>query len=95
MRLVDAESFDTAKIRAVVRSANLPLLYEEGGANSRLMAVLLDELGVAEVEDLHLPMPADLRLRRIIDIMMDAPADRGTLDAWAAKAGLRARTLGG
>ena len=94
MRLVDAESFDTAKIRAVVRSANLPLLCEEGGANSRLMAVLLDELGVAEVEDLHLPMPADLRLRRIIDIMMDAPADRGTLDAWAAKAGLGARTLG-
>jgi AraC-like DNA-binding protein len=75
------------------RSASLPLLYEEGGANSRLMAVLLDELAAAKVEDLHLPMPADPRLRRIIDLMMASPADRGRLDVWAEKAGLSARTL--
>lgn len=78
----------------LLRTANLPLFYEEGGANSRLMAVLLDELAVAKVEDLHLPMPTDPRLRKIIDLMMDSPADRGTLDAWADKAGLSARTLG-
>jgi AraC-like DNA-binding protein len=75
------------------RAAALPLLYEEGGANSRLMAVLLDELAAAKVEDLHLPMPADPRLRRIIGLMMASPADRGTLDAWAERAGLSARTL--
>lgn len=78
----------------LIRSANLPLLYEEGGANSRLMAVLLDELVAAKDEDLHLPMPADPRLRRIIDLMMASPADRETLDVWAEKAGLSARTLG-
>ncbi|QIG78567.1 AraC family transcriptional regulator [Stakelama tenebrarum] len=78
----------------LLRTANLPLFYEEGGANSRLMAVLLDELAVAKVEDLHLPMPTDPRLRKIIDLMMASPADRGTLDAWADKAGLSARTLG-
>ena len=76
------------------RAADLQLLYEEGGANSRLMAVLLDELMTAKVEDLHLPMPADPRLRRIIGLMMASPADRGTLDAWAERAGLSARTLG-
>jgi AraC-like DNA-binding protein len=77
----------------LVRSAHLPALYEEGGANSRLMAVLLDELAAAQVEDLHLPMPADARLRKIVDLMMAAPADRGTLDVWAKRAGLSERTL--
>jgi len=54
----------------LVRSASLLLLYEEGGANSCLVVVLLDELAAAQVEDLHLPMPTDARLRRIADLMM-------------------------
>lgn len=77
----------------LIRSAELPALYEEGGASSRLMAVLLDEFAAAQVEDLHLPMPTDLRLRRIVDLMMASPADRGTLDAWAKRGGLSERTL--
>ncbi|MDQ0474754.1 AraC family transcriptional regulator [Labrys wisconsinensis] len=77
----------------LVRSARLPALYEEGGANSRLITVLLDEIAAAEVEDLHLPMPTDARLRRIVDAMMASPADRGTLDVWAQRAGLSERTL--
>jgi len=77
----------------VVRSASLPLLYEEGGANSRLVVVLLDELAAAQVEDLHLPMPTDARLRRIVDLMMASPADRGKMDVWAKRAGLSERTL--
>ncbi|ACK49855.1 transcriptional regulator, AraC family [Methylocella silvestris BL2] len=77
----------------LIRSASLPALYEEGGANSRLMAALLDELAAAKIEDLHLPMPTDARLRRIVDLMMASPADRGTLDVWAKRAGLSERTL--
>jgi AraC-like DNA-binding protein len=78
----------------LVRSASLPLLYAEGGPNSRLVVmVLLDELAAAQVEDLHLPMPTDARLRRIVDLMMASPAERGTLDVWAKRAGLSERTL--
>jgi AraC-like DNA-binding protein len=77
----------------LVRSAHLPALYEEGGANSRLVAVLLDELASAQVEDLHLPMPADTRLRTIVDLMMASPAGRETMDVWAKRAGLSERTL--
>jgi AraC-like DNA-binding protein len=77
----------------LIRSAHLPALYEEGGANSRLVAVLLDELAAAQVEDLHLPMPTDVRLRRIVDLMMASPADRGSLDVWAKRAGMSERTL--
>ena len=77
----------------LVRSASLPLLYEEGGANSRLVVVLLDELAAAQVEDLNLPMPTDARLRRIVDLMMASPADRRTMDVWAKRAGVSERTL--
>lgn len=77
----------------LIRFANLPLLYEEGGTHSRLMTVLLDEIVVAKVEDLHLPMPVDPRLRRMTDLMMAAPAERGTLAVWAAQAGTSGRSM--
>ncbi|HEU0146689.1 MAG: hypothetical protein V7634_2164 [Bradyrhizobium sp.] len=77
----------------LVRAASLPLFYDEGGANSRLMAVLLDEIAAAEVENLHLPMPSDRRLRALVDLMMAAPSERGTLGQWAKRVGLSERTL--
>jgi AraC-like DNA-binding protein len=77
----------------LIRSASLPALYEEGSADSRLVMVLLDEIASARVEDLHLPMPSDNRLRRMVDLMIDSPADRGTMDVWARRAGLSERTL--
>ena len=77
----------------LTRAAHLPIFYEEDGANARLVAVLLDELAAAPVEDLHLPMPSDPRLRRIVEEMMASPADRGTLDFWARRAGMSDRTL--
>ncbi|UFZ06200.1 helix-turn-helix transcriptional regulator [Bradyrhizobium ontarionense] len=77
----------------LVRAASLPLLYDEGSANSRLIAVLLDEIAAAEVEHLHLPVPADARLRALIDLMMAAPSQRGSLEGWAKQTGLSGRTL--
>jgi AraC-like DNA-binding protein len=77
----------------LARSAALPALYVEGGAESRLMNVLLDELAAAEVTDLHLPMPTDARLRRMVDLMMAAPADRSLMEVWANRVGLSERSL--
>jgi AraC-like DNA-binding protein len=77
----------------LARSAALPALYVEGGSETRLMNVLLDELAVAEVADLHLPMPTDARLRRMVDLMMAAPEDRRSMDVWARRVGLSERTL--
>ncbi|AHI24683.1 transcriptional regulator, AraC family [Komagataeibacter xylinus E25] len=77
----------------LVRLSELPLYYEESGANLRLLAVLLDELAQAKVEDLHLPMPSDTRLCGIVDMMMAAPANRETLNIWAGRAGLSERSL--
>jgi AraC-like DNA-binding protein len=84
----------TPLLREVLtRAVNLPLLYEENGPNNRLIGVLLDELAVAKVEHLHLPMPTHPRLRRIARTMMDGPAERGTLALWASRAGMSERTL--
>ena len=77
----------------LTRAAHLPFFYEEAGANARLVAVLLDELAAAQIEDLHLPMPTDPRLRRVVDAMMASPADRGSLESWAERAGMSERTL--
>jgi AraC-like DNA-binding protein len=77
----------------LVRCAHLPVLYEESDANGRMVSVLLDELACAQIEDLHLPMPSDPRLRRIAEAMIAAPADRGTLESWAKRAGLSERSL--
>jgi AraC-like DNA-binding protein len=78
----------------LARSATLPALYVEGGSETRLMTVLLDELAAAEVADLHLPMPTNTRLRAMFDLMMTAPADRSSVEVWARRAGLSERTLG-
>lgn len=84
----------TALLRElVIRSASLPMFYAEGGMESRLVTLLLDEIAVAPIGNLHLPMPADPRLRRIVEMIMDDPADRGTFQTWARRVGLSERTL--
>ena len=77
----------------LVRSASFPLLYAEGGLESHLVTLLLDELALAPIGNLHLPMPIDARLRKIVEIIMDDPADRGTMQSWARRVGLSERTL--
>lgn len=77
----------------LIRSADLPMLYHEGGMASRLVALLLDELALAPAGDFHLPMPADGRLRKIVSMIMADPADRGTVQTWARRVGMSERTL--
>lgn len=77
----------------LARAAHLPYFYEDSGTNSRIVSVILDELAACRMEDLHLPIPIDPRLRRIMDAMIATPADRGSLAIWAKRAGLSERTM--
>jgi AraC-like DNA-binding protein len=77
----------------LIRAASLPVDYPEGGRESRLVTLLLEEAAEAPVERLHLPMPTDERLRRIIEMMIAEPAQRGTMAGWARRAGLSERSL--
>lgn len=77
----------------LIRSASFPTLYPEGGRESHLVTLLLDELAAAPIGNLHLPMPADTRIRRIGEMIMNAPSDRGTMQTWARIVGMSERTL--
>lgn len=58
-----------------------------------LTAVLIEELRGVAAAPLHLPEPADPRLRRITAALAADPADRRSLEAWATVAGLSRRSL--
>lgn len=71
-----------------------PPLYPEGETREeRLVTVLLDELQAAPLEPLHLPMPTDRRLRRLVEAMIDDPSLRFTIGEWGARVGASNRTL--
>jgi len=76
----------------LVRAANLPLNYPEG-PNVHLIGLLMNEVADAAIQQLHLPMPEDARLRSILEAMMAAPSERGTMQYWAHRAGLSERSL--
>lgn len=61
--------------------------------DSRLIALLIDELRVSDSLALHLPMPAEPRLKPICDALMQQPADRSSAAEWAARIGVGERTL--
>ena len=67
--------------------------YARDSAESRLMAVIPDQLRRLRPEPLHLPIPADKRLRTITDALSRQPADGRSLADWARTAGASERTL--
>ncbi|MFG2039357.1 AraC family transcriptional regulator [Dactylosporangium sp. NPDC048998] len=67
--------------------------HDDGPARRRLRAVLLDRLAAAPREPLHLPAPADERLRALCAILCDDPADGRTLAALGWQVGASERTL--
>jgi AraC-like DNA-binding protein len=77
----------------LLKATGLPGLYALNGREGRLIATLLDELAAAPVEDLHLPLPRDARLRRLIDMMLAEPADKSTLAEWGRRIGVSERSL--
>jgi len=77
----------------VQRLAELPPLYSTEGPAARLVQVLLDELSQAATKQLHLPISANARLRRIMDGLLKNPADRSTMAEWAKRVAMSERTL--
>lgn len=77
----------------IIRSAQFASNYEPGGVESRVTALMLDEICTAPAGDLHLPMPSDPRLRKIFEGLMANPADRGTVKSWGRRVGMSERSL--
>jgi AraC-like DNA-binding protein/mannose-6-phosphate isomerase-like protein (cupin superfamily) len=77
----------------VIRSATLPMRYEEDGMASRLVTLLLDEMALAQSGQLHLPLSADKRLRKLAEWIMAKPSEPGSIDSWAHRLNISPRTL--
>jgi AraC-like DNA-binding protein len=78
---------------AILRAMEFPQPYPHGGAEARLVAVLVDEIHDAKTAPLHLPMPRDPRARRVADALRADPGDRRTLAGWGRVAGASERTI--
>ncbi|MEG0882789.1 MAG: helix-turn-helix transcriptional regulator [Janthinobacterium sp.] len=77
----------------IAKAAGFPTLAALHGAQERLVLTLLDELAAAPVEDLHLPMPHDARLRRLAALLLAQPADKSSLAEWASRIGMSERSM--
>jgi AraC-like DNA-binding protein/quercetin dioxygenase-like cupin family protein len=77
----------------LVAATGVPVDYEEGGRDDRLMRLLVDELRVSGALPLHLPMPEDARIRSICDAIMATPSDTATAAQWAGQLGVSAKTV--
>ena len=60
---------------------------------SALMRVVIDELIDMERPPLPLPMPRDPRLKTLVDLLLQEPADPRRLDDYASLIGASARTI--
>lgn len=77
---------------AIARAIQWPLAPLDA-VQSRLAAVILDEIRQLPPEALGLPMPKDSRLARVAQALVDDPTDGRDLEAWARWTGASARTL--
>ena len=77
----------------ILRVAEMAALDSRVAAEARLMSVLMDELEVAQIEPLLLPLPSDERALRAVDWVLKNPTDRATATDLARRCGLSARTL--
>ncbi len=85
----------TPLLRSLILEASLiGNQYREASAEWRLMLVILDQMQKIEQFPFHLPFSDEPRIRRIIDTLVENPADNQTLAQWATHAGASERTLG-
>ncbi len=77
----------------ILAMAEFDTLYDEDGAEGRLVSVFLDQLKSTPETPLHLPYPCSPPLQKIASTLRDHPADKRSMDIWATELGLSSRTL--
>ncbi len=81
-------------LRALVqRAASWAQETQLSEHQNRLCELLLDELALSPQLPLHLPLPADRRLLKLVKAVLAQPASSRSQQDWAAWAGLSVSTL--
>ncbi|MGF1612086.1 MAG: helix-turn-helix domain-containing protein [Kiloniellales bacterium] len=63
------------------------------GPDGRIIAVILDQLRSLPVPAFPLPIPQDRRLQRLVEALLQNPADSRSLEDWGRTVGASSRTL--
>lgn len=77
----------------VLEVVRLGMNYDDEGDDGRLVRVLVDQINMAQVAPLNLPLSLDRRARCVADALLADPSDDRPLQAWTAYAGASERTL--
>ncbi|MEC3947941.1 AraC family transcriptional regulator [Sphingobium sp. HWE2-09] len=77
----------------IIAVSKLPALYDPSGSAKSLIDTTLNELETAPIERLHVPFPADTRLRQIAQAFVTDPTDRSTMSEWSRRVGMSERSL--
>lgn len=84
----------SALLREIIAEViDYPPLYDEEGAQGRMVRVMLDCLKNAQNAALHLPVPTGGPISKIADHLKQHPDDERTLEDWAATLSTTSRTL--
>ncbi|GAA5100431.1 AraC family transcriptional regulator [Wohlfahrtiimonas larvae] len=73
--------------------ATFPEDYDETGPSGLIIEVLLNELKVAPLDQLNLPLPRDPRLKKLTKHIIDNPVERETLQSWAKSINMSSRNM--
>ncbi|MBA1262749.1 AraC family transcriptional regulator [Stutzerimonas sp. NM35] len=74
-------------------SVGMALSQYDNSRESRIMNLILDEISLLPEVPLHLPRPADARIRKICAALMARPDDGSTLRDWSLELGIDERTI--
>ena len=77
----------------ILRVAELAALDSRDESDARLMGVLMDEIALAHIEPLLLPLPSDARALAAANDILASPAAGDTTGDVARRSGLGTRTL--
>ena len=77
----------------ILAACEQPVMWDEDGPMSHVVALALHEIGRAETRPIAVPACRDPRLQRVTDALLADPADPRGLDEFAEMAGASARTL--
>ncbi|MET0379363.1 MAG: helix-turn-helix transcriptional regulator [Spongiibacteraceae bacterium] len=77
----------------VIRLLTYPNIYTAESAQTRLAAVIVDEIHLSPTTPLHVPRPTQPRLLTIAEHITSNPADNRSLAQWGSRLGASERTL--
>ncbi|MEH6444933.1 MAG: helix-turn-helix transcriptional regulator [Oceanospirillaceae bacterium] len=77
----------------IIAIASFDALYDETGAEGRLVGVFLDQLNLSEEAPLHLPMPQTPALKKITRTLIKHPERHFSMLYWQQHLGISSRTL--